>query len=341
MPPLRLGIVGCGFGAYGIAAACRLSDRFVPTRIAARTLARAQAACAKYGIANATDDANALIDDPGIDVVALAVPPQAQAELALRALALKKPIFAEKPLAATLAQARALAQACGATPNMIDFQISELPSFLAARRLVASGALGAIRHVGVDWRTESHSVRNRIDDWKTDPAQGGGALAHMASHSLHYLECFAGPIRSLQALFASALPFPGRETAALLAMRFAGGAVGALDVSVASPGVAQHRVSIEGDRGALRLEGLLPNPVRFSLERTNGEGGWIPVLEDPPPIAPDMDARAGAVHALLVRLADWIATGRAEKPDFADGLRVQTLVAAARESNDSATRIIV
>ncbi len=339
--PLRIGIVGSGFGAYGIAEACRMSGSFSPHFIVSRTQDRAQNAAQKYGIANAGTDARAMIASPEVDVVALAVPPDVQPALACFAFSQGKPVFAEKPLAANLDEARQMLAASAGIPNIVDFQLNELPSFAHARRLLADGRVGTIRHVGVRWLTLSHSIRNGIDDWKTDPARGGGALSHMASHSLHYLEEFCGPIVALGARIGASADLPGKETYGDLDFVFANGVVGELSVDVAWREMPCHIVEIVGSAGRIRLVGLLPNPVRFAVSFAAAGRSESLVFEDPIAAHGEADPRAAPIARLLARFRDWIVDGTENVPNFRNGYRVQQLIQTAKIASGFSGRIAV
>src|SRR5437764_1175186 len=73
----------------------------------ARTAELARAANVPRGVG----DWRALVDDPAVAAVAIAVPPDLQPAVAQRALDRGKPVFVEKPLAADLAGARAMLDA--------------------------------------------------------------------------------------------------------------------------------------------------------------------------------------------------------------------------------------
>lgn len=342
--PLRLGIIGGGYGAYGIAAACRRSGAFVPAAIATRNRTKAVAIATRYAIARALDDARGLIESADIDAIAIAVPPEAQKDLVLAAFAAGKPVFAEKPLAIGLADAQRLHAAAGTLPAMVDFLFPEIAAWRETETLLAGGAIGALRHVVVDWRTESHDVRNRISSWKTDPTRGGGALAHMASHVLHYLERYCGSGQRMQALLSAAPDIPGTETFAALSLAFASGASAAISVSIAMPLESSHSVSFYGSEGCLLLSQRGADPVDFSLargDRANRTTQPVACAQPDPPLATGEDPRAVPVARLLGRFARWITLGEPAAPGFAHGLRAQLLIDAARRSSGGAGIVLV
>ena len=110
-------------------------------------------------VPEAFGDWTALVEHPDVDAVAIAVPPGRQPEIAIRALALGKPVFAEKPMAADLAGAAAMLRQAGAIPTMIDFSFTELPAWRAAKSLLDRDAIGRLRHVAVSWNVENAWIR--------------------------------------------------------------------------------------------------------------------------------------------------------------------------------------
>src|SRR4051794_9106302 len=79
--------------------------------VAARRAGRAAAFAAQHGIATAYDSYEALIADPGIDVVYNALPPHLHAELSVTALEAGKHVLCEKPFAMDAEEARRMVEA--------------------------------------------------------------------------------------------------------------------------------------------------------------------------------------------------------------------------------------
>src|SRR5205085_482160 len=204
-----------------------------------------------------------LVEDRGVAVVAIAVPPAIQPIVARRALELGKPVFVEKPLAADLAGAHAMLTSgqTSARPAIIDFSFPELPAWQSAKVVMDSGRLGRLRHVVVTWNTENQAVRLGLKSWKTDAENGGGVLGNFVSHCFHYLEWFCGPISGLagrlfwlparkpQAFEPQAFEPQAFEpqVGVALALAFASGAAGSLQMSCASFLGSGQRIELYGD----------------------------------------------------------------------------------------------
>jgi predicted dehydrogenase len=233
----------------------------------------------------------------GADVVSVATPPAAHAEVALEALRLGKSVLSEKPLAATLADAEAMT-AAAAAPTAVNFHYRAVPGFVRFRELLDADELDVL------WTTSTR-LRPGPPSWKDDPAQGG-ALAAYGVHALDYACWLLGDARV--------------ESASI------DGGEDAFDAVLAHERGGSHiRVSLVADKrvhrltaGELVLENVDPaDPVgAFTL---TGEQLPQPRTSADPRIEPF------AVHAAAL-LAD------AERPTFTDGLQAQRLMDEVRRA---------
>jgi predicted dehydrogenase len=335
---IRLGIIGCGYGKNVIAPAFRADPRCQIVAIAANRLTSAQQAAAQLEITRGSGDWRELIEDPAIDAIAVATPPITQPEIVLRALECRKAVFAEKPLAASVADARDIAGHLGPNhpPNMVDFNFTQTTAFMRAREMLQQNAVRGLRHVVVNWHTESYTNRARIESWKSSAEQGGGALSNFVSHSLHYLEWFMGPIAGLSArLFRMAQDARPADTSVSLAMEFRSGAAGTLSMSAAAFPGSGHRIEFYGEDAGLALENQSRDYMRgfrlFHCQRPADR--WKPVDVTDAEEGRWEDGRVLPVSRLAKSFFDWIELGKPARPDFRDGLRVQELIAAAQSSH--------
>ena len=123
-PVLRLGLIGSGFmgktHVFGFATAARVFD--LPFEVEFACLADAtapiaEAAAARLGFARWTTDWRAMVADPSIDLVDVTAPNALHREMALAAIAAGKPVYCEKPLAPTAAEAARDGDAAAARPG--------------------------------------------------------------------------------------------------------------------------------------------------------------------------------------------------------------------------------
>ena len=117
MTPLRLGIVGAGsiVAKKHLLALAEVPEIAV-VGLCRRDVGELQALADRFRVPRRYADYRDLLSDPGIDAVLIATGPAAQPEIAMAAAAAGKHVFAEKPMAATAAEARALAGALRHSP---------------------------------------------------------------------------------------------------------------------------------------------------------------------------------------------------------------------------------
>lgn len=281
---LKLGMVGGGQGAF-IGGVHRIASR-IDGRwdLVAGALSsdpdRAAASAAALGIARSYADfhemarAEAARED-GIDAVAIVTPNHMHAAPAIAFLQAGIHVICDKPLCATLDEARAMAEAAEASEArfILTHNYTGYPLVRQARAMVARGDLGTIRVVQAeyaqDWLTEPlEETGNKQASWRTDPARsgGGGAIGDIGTHAFNLLSFVTG--LAPEALMADLHSFgPGRrlDDNAHVMLRLSGGARGMLWASQVAPGNENAlRLRVYGDRGGLDWAQENPNVMTFT-----------------------------------------------------------------------------
>jgi len=334
---IRLGIVGSNYGRTVHLPAFRADKRCAVVAIAASDEARAQKLASEAGVAKGYGDWRALVEDPEVDAVAIATMPALQARVALRALQLGKPVFAEKPMASTLADARAMLDAAqqSGRPAMIDFNFTQIMAWLKAKEMLDAGAVGRLRHLTVHWQVENRAIQLRMKNWKTLTDDGGGVLGNFISHSFHYLEWFCSPIVRLTARLGG---LPGEDdvqTTVAMALELQSGPLASLSMSCASFLGSGHRLEFYGEDGTLVLHNRGADYMRgFELFHARRPAAALEqITVDDPADAGQPDGRIAPVSRLARRFFDAIEHGGTPQPGFAEGYRVQQLIEAAQRSH--------
>ncbi|THD63996.1 MAG: Gfo/Idh/MocA family oxidoreductase [Bradyrhizobium sp.] len=335
---IRIGIVGCNYGRLVHLPAFRLDPRCEVIALAgtdsARTAELAHAANIPLSFGSWID----LVEHPDVDAVTIATPPALQHAIALRALELGKPVFAEKPMAADLQRAAAMLRAAEGSGRaaMVDFNFSAILAWRKAKLLLEQGALGRLRHVAVNWNVENQTTRMRIGNWRAHGGDGGGVLGNFVSHSFHYIEWLCGPISGLSARLSGLPDAPATETNAGVNMALCSGASASLAVSCASYLGSGHRLEFYGEDGSLTLANETSDYMRgFELRLAQRPATAFAKVEigDSVDRAFPQDGRIAPVSRLAADFLDAISQGRAGWPGFAEGYRVQTLLDTARRAH--------
>lgn len=204
------------------------------------------------------------------EFVAIVTPNHLHAPAALAAFYHGFPVLCEKPIAATLAEARdirAAAEASGLACG-VTYTYRGYPLVHEARALVASGALGSIRRVTVSytqgWLAQPvEQSDNRQAGWRTSPQTAGlgGALGDIGVHAQNLAEYVTGsPIEELSADIRAAVAGRLLDDDGAMLLRFANGARGTLTASQICAGDENRlELRVHGERGSLHWEQESPN----------------------------------------------------------------------------------
>lgn len=203
---------------------------------------------AKTHVFELSTDFEEAVSDPRVQAVFLATPHSLHVAQIEAVAAAGKPVWCEKPLALTRAEAkRAIAATVKAkVPFGLGNNKRCFSSMRELKRLVAARALGDILHIEGNFSNE-HSTRVQ-GGWRDDPREspGGG----MTGAGLHVLDAFvnlAGSIAKVDARVFAQKPPPDPRDAAAALVDFKSGATGLLATVRAAP--MFWRVHVFGSRG--------------------------------------------------------------------------------------------
>jgi predicted dehydrogenase len=193
-------------------------------------------------------DFDEAIADPRVQAVFLATPHSLHVEQITAVAKAGKPVWCEKPLALTRAEAaRAIASAQKAgVPFALGNNKRCFSSMRELKRVVSDGVIGEVMHIEGNF-TNEHSTRV-LGGWRDDPREspGGG----MTGAGLHVIDAFvnlAGPIASVDARIFRQKPAPDPRDASAALVAFETGATGVLATVRAAP--AYWRIMVFGTKG--------------------------------------------------------------------------------------------
>ncbi|RFU11876.1 gfo/Idh/MocA family oxidoreductase [Rhodobacteraceae bacterium W635] len=356
MAEIGIGLIGGGYmgkaHAVAMAAVGAVFDTALRPRlemIAAGSPASAERYRAAYGFARAAPDWQALVADPRVEAVVIAAPQATHRAIAEAAFAAGKPVFCEKPLGASLADATAMTAAAEAAglPNMIGFNYVRTPATQFVRRLLAKGAIGQ-----VTWFRGEHTEDFLADpqtpaNWRTS-GRANGTLGDLAPHMINCALALMGDIAALSAqaeTLHATRPGPDgpvtvdNDDQAQMMVRFASGAMGHLYFSrVATGRKMGYAYEIHGTKGAIRFDQEDQNAVwLYRAEGPEATRGFTKVLTGP--AHPDYLAfcqgpghGTGYQDQIIIEARDFlraIETGEPVWPTFRDGLSVARVIDTA------------
>ncbi|MEA5360523.1 Gfo/Idh/MocA family oxidoreductase [Amycolatopsis sp., V23-08] len=368
MSPARetigIGMVGHAFMGAVHSHAWRSVHRFfdpplVPRLavLAGRDETRAHDAAAKFGWEAVETDWRKLIARDDVDLVDICTPGDSHAEIAIAALEAGKHVLCEKPLANSVAEAEAMAEAARRARDrgvraMVAFNYRRVPALAHARNLVAGGALGEIRHV--------RSVY--LQDWLSDPqspmtwrlrreSAGSGALGDLGAHIVDAAQFVTGErltgVSALTNTFVHERPSENGGTdavtvddTALFLARLSGGAVASFEATRFALGRKNAmRLEVNGSKASLAFDFESMNELQW-YEGEGTEAGFRRILVTEPQ-HPYVGVWWPPGHLLgyehtftheVADLLDAIGAGTDPEPGFDAGLRVQRVLHAVEES---------
>lgn len=185
---------------WGLLSTARINRRLIPAiraveraelvAVASRSHDRAEAYAREWDIPCAHGSYEALLDDPGIDVVYISLPNNFHAEWTVRAARAGKHVLCEKPLCLSVAECDEIVAAAESAGVVVAEAVMYLyhPLLHKAQQLVKAGALGQITLV----RGAYTFFLDRLNDVRWRPELGGGALWDVGSYPVSFIRWIAG-----------------------------------------------------------------------------------------------------------------------------------------------------
>ena len=283
---LRLGMVGGGEGAFIGAVhriAFRIDDQFElvagafssdPERAKSSALSLGVSAERAYGSFEEMAKAEAARKD-GIDSVVIVTPNHMHGPAAKAFLNAGIHVICDKPLTTTVQEAEELVKLVQVSGKLfiLTHNYTGYPMIRQARAMVASGELGEIRLVQVeypqDWLTEAvEQTGQKQAAWRTDPKRSGagGCIGDIGTHAYN-LAAFVSGLK-LEALLAQLTSFvPGRalDDDCQIMLRYRGGARGSLWASQVAVGHENGlKLRVYGTKGGIEWVQADPNYLWFT-----------------------------------------------------------------------------
>ncbi|MES2418681.1 MAG: Gfo/Idh/MocA family oxidoreductase [Bacteroidota bacterium] len=202
MQEINWGIIGCGDvtelksgPAFNKVANSKL------VAVMRRNSAKAKDYAERHQVKKWYDNAQQLIDDPEVNAIYIATPPASHATYALAAIAAKKPVYVEKPMA--LNYEESLQMNLAAIENQVKLTVAHYrraqPMFLKIKSLLDENSIGDIRFVQLQLFQSPNNtlIANSEENWRIIPALSGGGLFHdLAPHQLDLMLYFFGKVKS-------------------------------------------------------------------------------------------------------------------------------------------------
>lgn len=231
MDQINWGIIGCGdVTEVKSGPAFKKVPHSTVVAVMRRDAEKAADYARRHQVPTWYTDADALINDPNVNAIYVATPPDSHADYAIRAMRAGKPVYVEKPMALNAAECAAMNQVSHETgmPLFVAFYRRALPYFLRVKQLIDDQTIGAIRVVNVqlNWPPdERETIAGK--GWRVSPAVSGGGLFHdLASHQFDLLEHLLGPIESASGIARNQAGLYEADDMVVASFAFESGVVG-------------------------------------------------------------------------------------------------------------------
>ena len=348
MTPIRVGIVGVGWGALVHAPAFRAVHGFELVALCSQTPQRVAEMGERLGIRDVSSDWRAFVRRGDLDLISVATPVVTHREMAVAALEAGKHVLCEKPQALDAADARAIRDAAEKSGRVaaVCFELRWSRERLAIWEWVRAGNLGAPYFLRI---TQSagywHPSHPPQSEWMYRRAQGGGYLMGLQSHDIDFACALLGEPTAVAADLRTSVSrrslADGREVevdaddTGTLLLRMQSGASVVLSSSVVGAHAAGIGIELFGSEGTLVWNGR-----QLLAGRASGAGlSPLALSAREPASGADVGTKRSAslVRAQALMLEDWLPAFRGEAtarpiPSLRDGWRVARVIDAARES---------
>ena len=200
MKDIRWGFIGCGeVTERKSGPAFSLIEGSSVVAVMSRSKEKAQSYAERYGIPRWYTDALSLVNDPEVNAVYIATPPSSHATYAIMAMKAGKPVYVEKPLAASYMDCQRVMRVSAETgvPCFVAYYRRNLPYFNKVRELLSQGAIGKVINVQVRFSVPPRDLDYNSTNlpWRVQrDIAGGGYFYDLAPHQLDLLQEFFGPI---------------------------------------------------------------------------------------------------------------------------------------------------
>lgn len=199
---IRWGIIGCGnVTEIKSGPAYQKTEGFQVVAVMRRNSNKAADYAKRHGISKYYTDADLLINDPEIDAIYIATPPDSHKEYGLKVAQAGKICCIEKPLAPNYKECEAICNAFKEKniPLFVAYYRRSLPRFAQIKKWLGDDSIGEVRHIR--WhlsKPASHQDLSKSYNWRTDVnIATGGYFDDLASHGLDLFTYLLGNIKEV------------------------------------------------------------------------------------------------------------------------------------------------
>ncbi len=262
-PEKKIGYCVVGLGRISVdhfMPGTRLGSKGRITALVSGDPVKAKKLAAEYGVPESSIYDYASYDkikeNPAVDAVYIGLPNSMHAEYTIRAAKAGKHVLCEKPMATSVADAKAMIAACAAAKRklMIAYRCQLLSVNLAAQKMIRSGELGTIQVI-----ESSNGFNIRAGEWRLNrKLAGGGPLMDVGIYSLNACRWLLGEEPGEISAYSSVIDQDGRfaevEENVGWVMKFPSGAIASCNTTYGAQ--MEGYAKIYGSKGMMTVDGF-------------------------------------------------------------------------------------
>lgn len=252
--------------------------------VMSRNADKARSYAQRHGVPRWYTDPQELINDPDVNAIYIATPPSSHATFAIMAMKAGKPVYVEKPLAASYEdciRVNRISEETG-VPCYVAYYRRYLPYFQRVRQLVENGTIGTVTNVQIRFSVPPRELDYNAQNlpWRLQPdIAGGGYFYDLAPHQLDLLQEMFGVITRAHGYVANRAHLYQAEDTISAAFMFENGLPGSGSwCFVGHKSAREDCIEIIGDRGMLTFSVFSYNPIHV----VTSEGTTSIVVPNPP-----------------------------------------------------------
>jgi len=268
MTKIRWGIIGCGdVTEIKSGPALQQAENSELVAVMRRDASKAQDYAARHKVPRWYGDAVKLINDPEVNAVYIATPPDTHRFYTEIVAAAGKPVYVEKPMARTYTECVAMIESCdqASVPLFTAYYRRSLPRFLKVKALLEEGAIGEVRYVRIGYSAPPSTGdfdRDRLP-WRVIPEiAGGGYFVDLASHTFDILDYYFGPVSRVRAFANNQAGLYPAEDIVACTFTFESGIAGT-GIWCFTAGQKSDEIEFSGEKGRIVFSTFSQEPVRL------------------------------------------------------------------------------
>ncbi len=253
--------------------------------VMSRNAEKAESYAKRHNIKKWYTDPLELINDPEINAIYIATPPSSHATFAFMAMKAGKPVYIEKPLAASYedcARINRISELTG-VPCFVAYYRRYLPYFQKVKQIIQSGAIGTPANVQIRFSVPPRDLDYKSNGslpWRLQPdIAGGGYFYDLAPHQLDLIQDIFGVITRAHGYCSNMAKLYKAEDTISACFYFENGLPGSGSwCFVGHQSAKEDRIEVIGEKGMLSFSVYNYSPIQL----VTSEGRSSIVVPNPP-----------------------------------------------------------